>query len=511
MTVNSKTKRSKQSPWLDDKLERNVSAEFLTTYLCNRYEKRKSSHGAETIVLALNSDWGFGKTYLLKNWKLQLEELDYPVVYFDAWENDYTDDPLVGFISEVDKALKPRLKNIPVATRLLSKTINSAKKMIRPATGVLVDIVAKKLTSYSVEQLKEIYSDAADGKTTSTGEAGIESELTKDVSTLLSTCASAALKEHTDKQIAIQTFKRNLFELISHLQKVSSVRLPLFIFVDELDRCRPTYAVELLENIKHLFGVEGVYFVVAINIGQLSHSVSAIYGDKFNAEQYLKRFFDQEYLLPPPNNEKFAGHLFSLLGLDKETRFFTGLNSNLYKSSQAETLFSIYATSFNLSLRDQQQIAAALKAITLVSSFKTIHLNYLLFLLMVRHRSNQAFMEIVSDLATTPNQANFNSITKSLLVQDVGVLAPVQRSDPFAPTKTHVVSIANVAWTYHSHAMSDLKKIRDMEINSYDFPRTVLAKLAADEMPSSYYPDQPYQSTLRAYPAMVGQAGQLIT
>lgn len=200
--------------------------------------------------------------------------------------------------------------------------------MIRPATGVLVDIVAKKLTNCSAEQLKDLFPESIDD-TTDTTEAGIESEITKDVSTLLSTCASAALKEHTDKRLAIQTFKKNLSALVQHIEKVSSVRLPIFIFVDELDRCRPTYAIELLENIKHLFGVEGVYFVVATNIGQLSHSVSALYGDKFNAEQYLKRFFDQEYLLPSPKNEKFASHLFSLHGLDKEARFYTGLSPKL--------------------------------------------------------------------------------------------------------------------------------------------------------------------------------------
>lgn len=503
-------KISKKTPWLDDKLERNLSAKFLTTYLCNRYENRKTDHGAETIVFALNSDWGFGKTYLLRNWKLELEKLDYPVVYFDAWENDYTGDPLVGFIAEVDKALKPRFKNIPVATRLLTTTINSAKKMIRPAAGVLVDIVAKKLTNYSADQLKEIFSEPVKDMS-ETLEAGIEGEITKDVSTLLSTCASAAIKEHTDKQLAIQTFKKNLSALVNHLEKVSSVRLPIFVFVDELDRCRPTYAVELLENIKHLFGVEGVYFVVATNIGQLSHSVSALYGDKFNAEQYLKRFFDQEYLLPSPNNERFAEYLFSLLGLEEERRFFTGLNSRLYVSKQPETLFAIYATSFNLSLRDQQQIAAALKAITLVSSFGTIHLNYLLFLLIVRHRSNDSFIAIVNDLAATPDRAKFNSIAKSLLVKDIGVSAPVVNPDRFADSKTRIVSLADIAWTYHSHATRDLKEIRDMDINSYDLPRSVLLKLATDEMPNSYFSNQAYPSTIRGYPSMVSQAGQLVT
>jgi len=504
--------KTDKTPWLDDKLEREISADFLSKYLCSRYDNRKSGHGDETIVLALNSEWGFGKTYFLRNWKLDLEYLDYPVVYFDAWENDYTGDPLVGFIAEVDKALRPRFKNIPVATRLLTNTINSAKKIIRPATGVLVDIVAKKLTSYSTEQLKEIFSEPQQDSIENPN-ATTEDEIAKDVSTLLSTCASAALKEHTDKQVAIQTFKKNLSALVRHLERVSSVRLPIFIFVDELDRCRPTYAIELLENIKHLFGVEGVYFVVATNIGQLSHSVSALYGEKFNAEQYLKRFFDQEYLLPSPKNEKFASHLFSLLGLENESRFFTGLNSKLYPAKQPEALFSIYATSFNLSLRDQQQIAAALKAIVLVSSFKTLHLNYLLFLLIVRHRSHEAFSAIVNELATTPDHVKFISIAKPLLVQDLGVssLVPVKKGDPFAGQTARRVPLVDIAWMYHYHAMRDLKEIREMDIYGSDFPTSMLAKLTADEMPSSYFSNQAYPSTLRDYPSMVSQAGQLVS
>src|SRR3569832_1437173 len=133
--------KTDKTPWLDEKLEREISADFRSKYLCSRYDNRKSGHGDETIVHELNSEWGFGKTYILRNWKLDLEYLDYPLVYFDAWENDYTGDPLVGFISEVDKALRPRFKNIPVATRLLTNTINIFLFFFRSVFGVLVVFV----------------------------------------------------------------------------------------------------------------------------------------------------------------------------------------------------------------------------------------------------------------------------------------------------------------------------------------------------------------------------------
>ena len=80
----------------------------------------------------------------------------------------------------------------------------------------------------------------------------------------------------------------------------------LFIMIDELDRCRPSYAVELLEVAKHLFSVDQIIFVLALNRPELAHSIRALYGNKFDAEGYLHRFFDIDYSLPWPDREKFV-------------------------------------------------------------------------------------------------------------------------------------------------------------------------------------------------------------
>ena len=80
---------------------------------------------------------------------------------------------------------------------------------------------------------------------------------------------------------------------------------PLIIIIDELDRCRPSYAVELLEVAKHVFAVDHIVFVLAVNRSQLSHSVKALYGNDFDAYGYLRRFFDVDFRLPDPSREKF--------------------------------------------------------------------------------------------------------------------------------------------------------------------------------------------------------------
>ena len=77
------------------------------------------------------------------------------------------------------------------------------------------------------------------------------------------------------------------------------------VFIDELDRCRPSYALALIEVAKHLFGADHVVFVLAVNRSQLTHSISALYGSDFDATGYLRRFFDIDFRLPEPDRTRF--------------------------------------------------------------------------------------------------------------------------------------------------------------------------------------------------------------
>jgi len=79
-----------------DTLDRVKYAQFLTKFLEDQgytpsgpAEKMKRNY-----VLNLNSEWGSGKTYFLKRWSDDLKP-HFPVVYIDAWQQDYSDDPLI--------------------------------------------------------------------------------------------------------------------------------------------------------------------------------------------------------------------------------------------------------------------------------------------------------------------------------------------------------------------------------------------------------------------------------
>lgn len=86
---------------------------------------------------------------------------------------------------------------------------------------------------------------------------------------------------------------------------------PVVIMVDELDRCSPEYAVEMLQLLEHVFYADNVVFVVSMNRGELVHSVKTFYGQGFNADGYLERFFDNVFPLPTSNRLRYIESAFT--------------------------------------------------------------------------------------------------------------------------------------------------------------------------------------------------------
>jgi predicted KAP-like P-loop ATPase len=104
------------------------------------------------------------------------------------------------------------------------------------------------------------------------------------------------------KGSGIDSFRINLEKLAHEIATKEGGASPLVFFIDEMDRCRPDFAIALLERIKHLFNVNRVVFVLAVDRAQLNESVKALYGLNANPDGYLRRFIDLAYSLPPANN-----------------------------------------------------------------------------------------------------------------------------------------------------------------------------------------------------------------
>jgi len=361
--------------WAGDLLERKNEGKFLSEYLINRYRQNHTSE----FVLNINNSWGYGKTFFIKNLAKDLQSRNYPVVYFNAWKNDYTDTPLIAFISELNTELSKHFTSSPVIMDYCKKAFHT-----------LAPIIIKKITGYGLDEINEIYD-----KDTNLINNQDKANLEDGVSSIISNTFKLALEEHIKIKESILFFKKNMQQLMNQIESQQKYKLPIFIFIDELDRCRPSYSIELLENIKHIFDIPGVIFVIATDSKQLSHSINAIYGDKFSSEQYLKRFFHQEYNLGAPDNYNYAKYLFSKYNLKSEQKIFTPLHRELYgKFSDLNIiLFNEFSYYYNLNLRTQEQVIIVLQAITITweEDNEPLHLAYLLYLIILREKDGKRF------------------------------------------------------------------------------------------------------------------------
>jgi hypothetical protein len=103
-----------------DRLDRARYAEFLTNYLAAEGKQRN-------YVLNLNAEWGAGKTWFIKRWYMELKQ-HYPTVYIDAWQQDFSDDPLLTVISSIIEQLRDATGNkLAVPDGIKSKLLGLLK------------------------------------------------------------------------------------------------------------------------------------------------------------------------------------------------------------------------------------------------------------------------------------------------------------------------------------------------------------------------------------------------
>lgn len=281
----------------EDKLERAKYAAFLTRFLSSQGfdEAREGDDKKRNYVLNLNSEWGSGKTYFLKRWVEDLKQ-HYPVVYVDAWEKDYSEDPLMTVVSAIIKDLREQAGKDEEKFTAPTKLIG----LLKAAAPGIARGMSKRFLGIDPVAIME--ADEVDN-------GGVvpvtDNEQKVDISVAAGEVVNHLIREHEAKSEAIKNLKKNVSDWVEAVKGLKGVSLPAFIFIDELDRCRPSYAVEMLETVKHIFDIPGVVFVVATDTEQLQHAVKAVNGEGFDARVYLGRFFNSRFSLKAPELEYF--------------------------------------------------------------------------------------------------------------------------------------------------------------------------------------------------------------
>ncbi|WP_318505886.1 KAP family P-loop NTPase fold protein [Photobacterium leiognathi] len=385
----------------EDKLGRVKYAAFLTKLLASQGfdEARDTDDQKRNYVLNLNAEWGAGKTYFLKRWSEDLKE-HYPVVYVDAWKKDYSDDPLMTVISSIIDQLRKQAgkdKDSP-EFKVPRKLIGLLKAA---APGIGRGLFKRYVGIDPVEVMNADSDNINIGNIVDENGNKVEDKDGNPID--MSFAASEAVKylinEHDAKSAAIDSLKTSVFEWVSAVVGIRRKELPAFIFIDELDRCRPSYAVEMLETIKHIFDIDGVVFVVATDTEQLQHAVKAVYGEGFNAKMYLSRFFNSRYSLKAPNLESFLEVHSDATKLSGDYLRDHDIKVLPFNDDEKTTLknISVILDAFKVSARTAIQITDRVIA-TIVNMPKGSKIDILMLttLLCIKDKDSCLFDEIVS-------------------------------------------------------------------------------------------------------------------
>lgn len=350
-------------PYRFDKLNRKPEIDNLTGLVCNLNSP---------AVLAVNSPWGTGKTTFVRMWEAALSKKNIHTLYFNAWETDFSEDPLISFLGEISHGLESLInssdstKEAWATTKALGKQIakRGLPALIRVSTAGIID--ADKL---------------------------IQEELSKTLEGL----GNDALDSYLNQKSAIASFHESLANLVAE----SPEKTPVVIFVDELDRCKPTYAITLLERIKHLFNIEGMVFVLSIDKTQLCHSIGAVYGEGIDAVGYLRRFIDFEYALRSPEKDAFIEFLVDSLSLADFFQPRKAYNELRYDEEHFLNTMKLLTKAYGLSLREIEQFLTRINlSLRTAKENEFLHPALLTFLLFVKNKAPDLYQRFTSGVGS---------------------------------------------------------------------------------------------------------------
>lgn len=233
--------------------------------------------------IAVDGNWGCGKTFFVKQVKMiidshnkfinnenedvrqkivhknaqyrPVEKMEYipqVCIYYDAWENDNDEDPMLSLVYNIMQSV-----DVDYSLKECSDCLQ---------------LGASVLEFFSGRNYREIIDSLR-------GENPLET-----------------IKKGKNIHQATKNFLESIMNERGNR---------LVIIIDELDRCRPEYAVKLLERVKHYFDNDRITFVFSTNLKELQHTIRRYYGNDFNASKYLDRFFDLRVTLPKADYRKF--------------------------------------------------------------------------------------------------------------------------------------------------------------------------------------------------------------
>lgn len=354
-----------EDPFKNDELGRKHIEPPLTQFV---------TQASGSFVLALDASWGSGKTTFLEMWKVKLSQAGHACLYLNAWQNDFAQDPLIAIIGELTKAIEDFAKQSGETESALKEQMEKTRQFAQSLLKRLLPLGIKIIT-HGLLDIKE---------------AAIE----KAIVHATSSAGEDLIKNYEKGKSEIENFREAIGDLANQVASLNP-SAKVVIIIDELDRCRPTYAIELLERVKHLFDASGVVFILGIDRSQLNHSIRSLYGSEFDASGYLRRFIDVDYRLPEPQAGDYCDYLFKYFGINELI-----LKRNSRENHDAIDQLKFYLggllSAARMSLREQEQTISKLRIVLqTIPRNERLYAGMLSLLLFLREWNKNIYGDVV--------------------------------------------------------------------------------------------------------------------
>jgi hypothetical protein len=338
--------------FIDDALKHNVFSNYFYNLIKNNLLKSEN----KSLNIALTAPWGSGKTYFLKNFqaKFNANKDDIYIAYYSSWSNDEYDNAIAPFVSLLIETLN-----------LKKSEDDNIKNFLTSASTILSyfsKILATNIIKYLFELKSPIMSKAIKTLFNGASLENLKAELNANDMPILNH------NELDDYDMYIEA--KNSFK-ISLGKYLETHKKRLIILVDELDRCKPSFALQTLEIVKHLFDIDNIIFVFGTDIDNLSSVIKKEYGSDIDPAGYLRRFFDYQFDLPQLQKSDYIESKLMEISFSNHKRFIKLI------------------LHFNLSIRDIDIYVKNLKLISDMN-FKNsphyiVYLNAYFLILKMKH------------------------------------------------------------------------------------------------------------------------------
>lgn len=189
-------------------------------------------------------------------------------MYFNAWEYDSNEDPLITLIYSI-------IDQNPNFAAMEKKEESIKEKILKIISNFKIGFSYQDNVGRSVGM--ELQYSGKQGE-----------KLTKDI-------------------YSVEKVKQTFNELLEEIMVERTNKL--VIFIDELDRCNPVFAVKLLERVKHFFNDNRFTFVFSTNLIELQYTIKKFYGEGIDGYSYLDKFFDLQFSLRNVDIEKYINSM----------------------------------------------------------------------------------------------------------------------------------------------------------------------------------------------------------